>query len=254
MMPTSTSDGAKRHWRDRKRGVAESLAGTYADFFGTLLPLPRASRPVPAEAPLSPPFPRSKSQHVRPFVTCRWLGRSGRLGNQLFQVAATIGTARKNGLDFVFPPWHYAGYFQRVIPQSADIPEAEVYAEPSFAYRDIRVCRPTDLAGCFQSERYFKHCEDEIRGYFAPRVEVLAALHERFGELLSQPTCSVHVRRGDYVHYPQYVDLAATDYYEKAIEQVSGEHDVRLLLGRHYLVPGPLPRPAVRVRERAIQP
>jgi hypothetical protein len=42
---------------------------------------------------------------VRPFVICKWLGRSGRLGNQSFQLAVTIGTARNNGFDFVFPPW-----------------------------------------------------------------------------------------------------------------------------------------------------
>ena len=141
------------------------------------------------------------------------------MGNHLFQIAATIGTARKNGLDFVFPPWDYARYFQRTIPQSAEIPPANLYAEPSFAYREIRVCRPTDLAGSFQSERYFEHCPAEIRGYFAPRAELLAALREEFGALLSKPTCSVHVRRGDYVRHPEYVDLAATDYYERAIER-----------------------------------
>jgi hypothetical protein len=153
-----------------------------------------------------------------PFVTCKWLGKSGRLGNQLFQIAATIGTARKNGLDFVFPPWAYAEWFQRAIPQSARLPETEVYWESSFAYSEIRVRRPTDLAGCFQSERYFKHCEAEIRGYFAPRPELLERLRRQFSQLLRRPTCSVHVRRGDYVNYPQYVDLAATDYYERAMD------------------------------------
>jgi hypothetical protein len=47
---------------------------------------------------------------ARPFVTCNWLGTSGRLGNQIFQIAATIGTARANGLDFTFPPWSYSAY------------------------------------------------------------------------------------------------------------------------------------------------
>ena len=41
-------------------------------------------------------------------------------GNQLFQIAAAIGTA-KNRRDFVFPPWEYASYFRRPIPQSPDI-------------------------------------------------------------------------------------------------------------------------------------
>jgi hypothetical protein len=146
-------------------------------------------------------------------VTCKWLGQSGRLGNQMFQIAATIGVARKNGLECVFPPWDYADYFRKPVPQSAQLPETDVYWEASFAYNDIRLCRPTDLAGCFQSERYFKHCEAEVRSYFLPRAELLASLEGPYRELLSRPTCSVHVRRGDYVLYPEYVDLAATDYY-----------------------------------------
>jgi hypothetical protein len=159
----------------------------------------------------------------KPFVTCKWLGQSGRLGNHLFQIAATIGTARKNGVEYVFPPWVYAAYFQRAVPQSAAIPETDLYAEPSFAYREIRVRRPTDLAGCWQSERYFEHCEAEIRGYFTPRTDLLAAPNERFGELLKGPTCSVHVRRGDYIGNPVFADLAGSNYYESAMDRFSAE-------------------------------
>jgi hypothetical protein len=79
------------------------------------------------------------------------------------------------------------------------------------------------MAGCWQSERYFKHCEAEVRGYFAPRAEVLARLQERCGKLLARPTCSVHVRRGDYTRLPEYADLAATDYYERAIARFPAE-------------------------------
>ena len=257
-----------------RRWTAESLAGTYAEFFGRMgrgkakMPSPPAPLPegegskIPSPpAPLpegegskrpSPPAPlpegegsvrapRHKAPFVRvpaaeavgagvvfasagfqvvttdhgqatrgtaparPLVTCRALGRSGRLGNQLFQIAATIGTARRSGLDFVFPPWSYAEHFERAIPQSAAVPETETYDEPSFAYNEVRVCRSTDLAGCFQSERYFKHCEAEVRSYFSPCAELLAGLRERFGDLLARPTCSVHVRRGDYVQLPEYV-------------------------------------------------
>jgi len=101
-----------------------------------------------------------------PLVTCKWLGRSGRLGNQMFQVAAAIGVARKCGLEFVFPPWDYAAYFRKPVPQSPQLPRPKSIGESSFAYNDIRVSRSTDLAGCFQSERYFQHCTAEVRSYF----------------------------------------------------------------------------------------
>jgi hypothetical protein len=157
------------------------------------------------------------------FVTCKVLGKAGRLGNQLFQIAATIGTARRNGMEFVFPPWPYAECFQRPIPQSLQIAATELYVDPDFAYKEIRLCRSTDLAGCYQSERYFKHCEEEVRGYFTPRPELAGCLRARFGELLAAKTCSVHVRRGDYVGDGRFADLAATDYYERAMGHFSGD-------------------------------
>jgi hypothetical protein len=260
-------DDAAEYERWRQAALArsqrwrpESLAKTYADFFGRLV-----SRAVPVvgdgKIPTNPkrqpgsdpatsltlrvsggcdrgPYSlastscivgagRAPRMHenapARPFVTCKWSGQSGRLGNQMFQIAATIGTARKNGLDYVFPRWTFSEYFARAVPQTAELPETDVYRESSFAYNDIRVGRPTNLAGCFQSERYFKHCAEEIRGYFAPRPELPGILRQRFGELLSKPTCSVHVRRGDYVGDPHYADLAATDYYERAIDRFAAE-------------------------------
>ena len=38
------------------------------------------------------------------------LGRMGRLGNQLFQIAATMGIARRRSMDAAFPQWAYADF------------------------------------------------------------------------------------------------------------------------------------------------
>ena len=38
-------------------------------------------------------------------VTFSQLGRIGRLCNQAYQIASTIGIARRNGFDFAFPEW-----------------------------------------------------------------------------------------------------------------------------------------------------
>ena len=39
------------------------------------------------------------------------LEKKGNLGNQLFQIASTIGIAKKNKTPFAFPNWKYADYF-----------------------------------------------------------------------------------------------------------------------------------------------
>ena len=62
-----------------------------------------------------------------------------------------------------------------------------------------------------QDFEHFKDVKEEIRQLYRdgvkPRKEFIA----------------LHIRRGDYVDNPFYVDLTKTDYYEKAIAEFPGE-------------------------------
>lgn len=60
-----------------------------------------------------------------------------------------------------------------------------------------------------QDEKYFKKYEDEIKQRYGDGIGFL-------------PRVGVHVRRGDYVNNPFYVDLCATDYYERAMALFPG--------------------------------
>jgi hypothetical protein len=55
-----------------------------------------------------------------------------------------------------------------------------------------------------QDEKYFKKYESEIKERFGTGIGFL-------------PYIGVHVRRGDYVNNPFYVDLCSTDYYDRAM-------------------------------------
>lgn len=57
-----------------------------------------------------------------------------------------------------------------------------------------------------QDEMYFEKYKDEIKHLWRHGIEKINQV-------------SIHVRRGDYVHNPFYVDLYNTDYYEKAMAQ-----------------------------------
>jgi hypothetical protein len=164
------------------------------------------------------------------FVTFRRLGRRGRLGNQLFQIAATIGVARRNQCKFVFPRWDSAHYFANPVPQSRllALRRTEKYREQSFlTYQPITIHRSTCLDGNFQSAKYFDHCADEVRHWFAAAPALAEKIRGRFQHLLEQNTCSVHVRRGDYINdaavVATYIDLTATGYYQRAIEQFGAD-------------------------------
>lgn len=152
-------------------------------------------------------------------VTFNQLGRLGRLGNQLFQIAATIGEARQRGWEYALSDWAYADYFagslQKLPASAGDFP---IYREPTFFFRTPDFVGSTQLLGYFQSERYFAHCAAEIRELFRPKSWIIDQCCQQCGRLFESATCSVHVRRGDYVNHPQFVDLAASDYYETALE------------------------------------
>lgn len=151
------------------------------------------------------------------------LGRLGRLGNQMFQIAATVGVAHRNECGWRLPPWPYAKFFAGPWPETPWPEKLRLYAEPDFAYRAVAIPGPTALRGYFQSERYFADCADKVRRLFAPAPSVIAEIDAHFGSILWGKTCSVHVRRGDYVGNKRFVDLAATDYYEAAMARFDAD-------------------------------
>lgn len=61
-----------------------------------------------------------------------------------------------------------------------------------------------------QDEKYFKE--------FEPQVRAMYSQHLGFKDFVA-----IHVRRGDYVDNPFYVDLLDTDYYQRAMGMFKGE-------------------------------
>lgn len=158
--------------------------------------------------------------------TYKDLAKLGRLGNQLFQIAATIGTAVSRNDLYVFPQWPYQNKLAVPIMDTkyfSDIKWHEEF-EGGFTYNpafNMLASHQNNvtLMGYFQSEKYFKHCKDII---------INSILHEKSIErrtqillenpLLDSDTCCLHIRRGDYTHMlDYYIDLASTPYYYLAI-------------------------------------
>jgi len=155
------------------------------------------------------------------FVTFSKLGHLGRLGNQLFQVAATIGIASKHHCEFRLPPWRFANCFNGPFPtsQEADLSTAICYQEESFTFTMPRLTQSADLRGFFQSEKYFLHCHEEIQQRLSPHASLPRYCHEKYGRIFKERACSIHVRRGDYVNHPYFTDLCQGNYYEQAMSK-----------------------------------
>jgi hypothetical protein len=152
-------------------------------------------------------------------VTFSALGSYGRFANGLFQVASTIGIARRNGFDFAFPRWINHDHQQRFgSTEDCDVYRhfvnpLPVYDGPTlpdrfidWGYHDVRLTESVSLSGHLQSVRYFVHCLDEVCWWL--RMTDEPAQSDYVG---------IHVRRGDYTggYHPRVPE----SYYRAAMQR-----------------------------------
>ena len=73
-----------------------------------------------------------------------------------------------------------------------------------------------DLVGYFQTEKYFKHIEDEIREDFTFSKEITEMCKELYNKVVDGESISLHIRRGDYTVNPNH-PTQTVEYYDKAL-------------------------------------
>lgn len=160
-------------------------------------------------------------------ITHLQLGRMGRLGNALFEVAGCIGIARKSGQPFAFPKLilhdmverfdtgedhELYKYLKNPLPEVPDFLQFQSY--PYFwEYRDIDL--PTgnwSIDAHLQSVKWFDHCIDEVRHFFTFKQEYLQ----------SDYNC-IHYRAGDYIdNLEAYHPRQPIEYYQRALGHFDG--------------------------------
>lgn len=141
------------------------------------------------------------------------LGQWGRLGNQLFEVAATIGVALERGEQYMFPHWDYSDKCSLRGCYSDKIKYQNIYKEPFFHYQKVSCLPSTDLRGYFQSYKYFEDCKYNILDFLTPNIEVSQM----------DGVCGIHVRRGDYLSLSGCYEILDLNYYQAAMDQVKAD-------------------------------
>jgi Glycosyl transferase family 11 len=154
----------------------------------------------------------------------------GQTGNQLFQLASMIGLSRMKGCELCLPAWKYAKYFAGIIPVRH--PRGLQVSEPAFHYCGDFIPndgKNYDVSGYLQSEKYWKHCEKEIRDMLKWEPGFLASIKRKYEHILSKETVAIHVRRGDYVNNPAYVNLPPLYYLRALIEKIPNWREKNLV-------------------------
>lgn len=130
-------------------------------------------------------------------ITCTL---NGRLGNQMFQIAATIATALKHKVPYSIPSKTlndcFPVYFDH-FPFQTHSGKMFTWHEKNPQYEEIKYPgRNLLLNGYFQSYKYFQEYNQEIINAFDLGIA-----------LTHPPMVSIHVRRGDYLTNPDFTVL-----------------------------------------------
>lgn len=165
------------------------------------------------------------------------IGNLGRLANQMFQYASLKGIAKQRGYEFCIPPKEVFGRIDTNV-RKTDINLYDVFEiwdknkvsltkntilrerTHSFDEELYTNCPDNvDLFGYYQSEKYFKNIENEIRSDFLFKDDLLSICKEFIKNSFDSDLISLHVRRGDYVINPNH-PLQTEEYYKKSINNL----------------------------------
>ena len=170
------------------------------------------------------------------------IGTIGRFGNQMFQYAALKGIAANCGFEYTIPPEYPQfqidnyGLLEAFDLSSNNIGFTQhktVVQEKHFHFDEqiFNECPDnSNIYGFFQSEKYFKHIENDIRKDFTFKENWLDPCKE-FRSQMGEEVIFLHVRRGDpnladkrgfkwaYTNLQSTHPVQPLEYYEKALAE-----------------------------------
>lgn len=163
------------------------------------------------------------------FITSTYVSRVGRLGNSLLQIAASIAYGLDNNKQFLLTKWDYSEFIELPLNENMFNHNWERVAHNNASYEPLKVLSgDVDLHGHFLSQTFFKHRRKEILDTIKLIPHYEEYIQNKFRYLVSKEnTCSIHVRRGDYLQQEQlnYHGVLPLDYYTKAISILKSEHE-----------------------------
>jgi hypothetical protein len=169
----------------------------------------------------------------------------GGLGNQLFQIFATIAYAVEHGHQFVFP--YSDALFVGKIRQTYwnnflanltvfttknkscknsnnDLKSVPIFGESGFHYTKIPAVPENNsisLYGYYQSYKYFEAYQDKIYAmiFLSNQQTTVKTKYAKYFDG-GASTISMHFRLGDYKEKPQYHPIMSKEYYAKALSHI----------------------------------
>lgn len=160
----------------------------------------------------------------------------GGLGNYMFQIAVAYAYSLETNKEMILTYGNsltvhknITSYFDNIFHNIKMLPDYDlknflVYNEPYFHYMGIpKIDTSIHLNGYFQSEKYFKNYENDIKKIFSYPQNYILEIKKKYSDILNQKNCSLHVRRGDYLKSPAHHPTQDIEYYKKSIEIIGND-------------------------------
>jgi len=170
------------------------------------------------------------------FISFNSLGKQGRLGNQMFQLAALLSIAESNSLEWMIPPKDQKERTDYIIQdtfilsslnknKNIGISNYPDYFPENYFHDNVfnekyltEVNEGFNITGYFQSYKYFEKYSGLIRENFK--------FKDHFKKICSQAiqnknidiesTIFLHIRRDDYLEFPDHHYNLPFSYFKKA--------------------------------------
>lgn len=160
-------------------------------------------------------------------ITFSKLGKYGRLGNQLFQISTVVAHGKRYGYGFAFPEWDYNKYLEIPLPRVSSIEGFKNFNERDpWNYSAIPLENNLDLHGYFQNALYFDDYKRDLLEILKPKSEILDGISQKIRDLGSKRITAIHVRRGDYLKFPNHHPIPSIEYYNSSIERLKPYTDI----------------------------
>ena len=131
-------------------------------------------------------------ESIRKYPPADIIGDTG-LGNKMFQIAGTIGIAKRNNLEYGFEEWESQKYFKNRLPE---VDNSEyILKELPWGYSPVDTIDKTAIQGYMQDYRYWHEYSDIIRYYFEmqdicqPLTNTIGIHFRAYGETDVHPEC-----------------------------------------------------------------
>lgn len=181
---------------------------------------------------------------------------NGGLGNQMFQWAFARMQEITNDMDVYFDMSYFSKGYARpyqlnifnISPKFIEDPITKLKLSIIWIFREFfnrrkvfgltlfsekqfnfdptisKIEPNTYVEGFFQSEKYFKSIEEQLKEDFK-FIEPLSSENKAMlNRILAKNSIGIHIRRGDYVEKARYVDKYAAcslDYYKRGVEHIA---------------------------------